>query len=155
MINQQDRSLCERAFLTLKRRGGMHGSQLNTVSRVHHTNSRAGVKNMPSVWKLLLAAALAVGVAGSAHADTEDGVRKWRVGDFAGAVAAWRGPATAGKSDAQFNLGQDRKSGVLGQSVSVRVELGGRRIIKKKTTPDIHIRPAANIARPKCRTKHK
>src|SRR3546814_7109319 len=89
----------------------MHGSQLNTVSRVHHTNSRAGVKNMPSVWKLLLAAALAVGVAGSAHADTEDGVRKWRVGDFAGAVAAWRGPATAGNSDAQFNLGQAYKLG--------------------------------------------
>src|SRR3546814_11466528 len=27
----------------------------------------------------------------------------------------------------------DRKSGVLGKSVSVRVDLGGRRLIKKKT----------------------
>src|SRR3546814_21087994 len=30
--------------------------------------------------------------------------------------------------------GQDRKSGVLGKSVSVRVDLGGRRIIKKTNT---------------------
>src|SRR3546814_18627435 len=29
---------------------------------------------------------------------------------------------------------RDRKSGVSGKSVSVRVDLGGRRIIKKKTT---------------------
>src|SRR3546814_16937403 len=31
---------------------------------------------------------------------------------------------------------QDRKSVVSGKSVSVRVDLGGRRIIKKKTTPE-------------------
>src|SRR3546814_19619115 len=31
-------------------------------------------------------------------------------------------------------LGQDRKSVVSGKSVSVRVDLGGRRILKKKTT---------------------
>src|SRR3546814_15620986 len=115
MINQQDRSLCERAFLTLKRLGGMHGSQLNTVSRVHHTNSRAGVKNMPSVWKLLLAAALAVGVAGSAHADTEDGVRTWRVGESAGAVAA----------------GRDAKGVGEGKRVSGGVRCGGERSLKK------------------------
>src|SRR3546814_20469493 len=30
--------------------------------------------------------------------------------------------------------GRDRKSGVKGKSVSIRVELGGRRIIKKKKT---------------------
>src|SRR3546814_14991726 len=32
----------------------------------------------------------------------------------------------------------DRKSVVSGKSVSVRVDLGGRRIIKKKTTQDQH-----------------
>src|SRR3546814_11940574 len=34
----------------------------------------------------------------------------------------------------------DRKSGVLGQSVSVRVDLGGRRIIKKKIEKKYDIR---------------
>src|SRR3546814_18830744 len=34
---------------------------------------------------------------------------------------------------ADGGLGRDRKSVVEGQSVSVRVDLGGRRIIKKKT----------------------
>src|SRR3546814_17320447 len=35
-------------------------------------------------------------------------------------------------------IGIDRKSVVSGQSVSVRVDLGGRRIIKKKTIPNTH-----------------
>src|SRR3546814_14196383 len=34
----------------------------------------------------------------------------------------------------------DRKSVVEGKSVSVRVDLGGRRIIKKKKKKDIHMR---------------
>src|SRR3546814_11249135 len=33
---------------------------------------------------------------------------------------------------------QDRKSVALGKSVSVRVYLGGRRILKKKRTPSLH-----------------
>src|SRR3546814_17435868 len=36
------------------------------------------------------------------------------------------------RSSAAFPLLQDRKSVVSGKSVSVRVDLGGRRIIKKK-----------------------
>src|SRR3546814_18964098 len=36
---------------------------------------------------------------------------------------------------AQFYVGVDRKSVVSGKSVLVRVDLGGRRILKKKHTP--------------------
>src|SRR3546814_18029221 len=40
---------------------------------------------------------------------------------------------------------QDRKSVVKGKSVSVRVDLGGRRIIKKQTYEHTHLRIQRNI----------
>jgi cell division septation protein DedD len=55
---------------------------------------------------------IAVGFALPAHAGgLEDGVKKWRAGDYAGAVAEWKTPAAAGNRDAQFNLGQAYKLG--------------------------------------------
>src|SRR3546814_11671105 len=40
-------------------------------------------------------------------------------------------PGTAARPGARARRGKDRKSVVLGKSVSVRVDLGGRRIIKQ------------------------
>ncbi len=59
----------------------------------------------------LFATALAAAIVTPASANVEDGVRKWRAGDYAGAVAAWQKPAAAGDRDAQFNLGQAYKLG--------------------------------------------
>src|SRR3546814_3880605 len=53
-----------------------------------------------------LALAIAAGLATPALAGVEDGVRKWRAGDYAGAVAEWKEPAATGNRDAQFSLGQ-------------------------------------------------
>src|SRR3546814_14016892 len=55
-----------------------------------------------------------------------DGARRWE--DFAKGLGC-----LAGRTD--------RKSVVSGKSVSVRVDLGGRRIIKKKTCRNQHRRP--------------
>jgi cell division protein FtsN len=44
-------------------------------------------------------------------ADVKAGVEAWGRGDYAGAVAEWKGPAAAGDADAQFNLGQAYKLG--------------------------------------------
>src|SRR3546814_18983388 len=62
-----------------------------------------------------LALAIAAGLATPALAGVEDGVRKWRAGDYAGAVAEWKEPAAKGNREAQFNLGQAYK---LGSSVA-------------------------------------
>src|SRR3546814_17042175 len=51
-------------------------------------------------------------------------------GDWA---AGERGPATDGAPAGRRRRRTDRKSVVSGKSVSVRVDLGGRRIIKKNT----------------------
>src|SRR3546814_19932056 len=48
--------------------------------------------------------------------------------------------ATARESLAAFEAAGDRKSAVEGKSVSVRVDLGGRRISKKKKRKDRHSR---------------
>lgn len=50
-------------------------------------------------------------VSAPALADVKAGVDAWGRGDYAGAVSEWRGPADAGDSDAQFNLGQAYKLG--------------------------------------------
>src|SRR3546814_18162937 len=88
-----------------------------------------------------------------AMADVKAGVDAWEQGKYDAAVKQWRPAAAAGDADAQFNMGQayklgrgvpmdlkaatewlDRKSVVSGKSVSVRVDLVGRRIIQKKTS---------------------
>ncbi len=65
---------------------------------------------------LIFGAAALVTIAAPALADVKAGVDAWSKGDFAKAVAEWRGPATAGDADAQFNLGQAYK---LGRGVPV------------------------------------
>lgn len=55
-----------------------------------------------------------------AGADTAEGVRRWRAGDHAGAVAAWQAPAAAGDADALFNLGQAYR---LGRGVPMNLDI--------------------------------
>jgi uncharacterized protein len=62
------------------------------------------------------AAASLLLVAAPAAADVKAGVDAWSRGDYRKAVDEWRGPATAGDADAQFNMGQAYK---LGRGVSV------------------------------------
>lgn len=66
---------------------------------------------MRSLRLRLVAATVALAIAQSAMANVEDGVKKWRAGDYAGAVAQWQKPAEKGDADAQFNLGQAYKLG--------------------------------------------
>src|SRR3546814_13077860 len=47
-------------------------------------------------------------------------------------IAAFMATANPAKGEAQFKKCADRKSVVSGKSVSVRVDLGGRRILKNK-----------------------
>src|SRR3546814_20545667 len=60
--------------------------------------------------------------------------------DAHGALRSPRGRAQGGMvagqrhGQRQFGMAEDRKSVVSGKSVSVRVDLGGRRIIKKRKT---------------------
>ena len=61
--------------------------------------------------KLVAATLGVVVIAAPALADVKAGVEAWGRGDFARAVQEWRGPATAGDADAQFNLGQAYKLG--------------------------------------------
>src|SRR3546814_18669351 len=63
------------------------------------------------------------------------GVPDTRRRDRAGRISGASVPAAASRPaspDGRPPAGRDRTSGVEGQSVSVRVDLGGRRIIKKK-----------------------
>lgn len=73
----------------------------------------AAVALLPALLALLAATAPAV-------ATTAEGVRRWRAGDHAGAVAAWQGPAAAGDPDALFNLGQAYR---LGRGVPMNRDL--------------------------------
>ncbi|MBX3595194.1 SPOR domain-containing protein [Sphingomonas sp.] len=63
--------------------------------------------------KWTVAALLAgAAVAGApAFADVKAGVDAWQRGEYAKAIAEWRGPAVAGDPDAQFNLGQAYRLG--------------------------------------------
>jgi hypothetical protein len=63
-----------------------------------------------------LAGPLLLALAGAAHADVKAGVDAWSAGDFAKAVAEWRGPAGKGDADAMFNLAQAYR---LGRGVEV------------------------------------
>lgn len=65
-------------------------------------------------------AALAFAV--PAAADVKDGVDAWSRGDFATAIAEWRGPADAGDADAQFNMGQAYRLGNGVPADSTRAE---------------------------------
>lgn len=60
--------------------------------------------------KMALAGAL-LAAPGLALADVNDGVAAWERGEYAAAVAEWRGPAGQGDADAQFNMGQAYRLG--------------------------------------------
>ncbi|MBW4329589.1 SEL1-like repeat protein [Stakelama sp. CBK3Z-3] len=62
-------------------------------------------------WKTVGTLCVTLIAAMPAVADVKDGVDAWTRGDFAAAVAQWRGPAERGDADAQFNLGQAYKLG--------------------------------------------
>lgn len=56
-------------------------------------------------------AALALALSSAANADVKAGVDAWSSGDYARAVAEWRGPAAKGDPDALFNLAQAYRLG--------------------------------------------
>ena len=56
-------------------------------------------------------AALALALAPAARADVKAGVDAWSAGDYAKAIAEWRGPAAKGDADALFNLAQAYRLG--------------------------------------------
>ena len=62
-----------------------------------------------------LIAGIALACAAPALADVKAGVDAWAAGDFARAVAEWKGPAAKGDADALFNLAQAYR---LGRGVS-------------------------------------
>src|SRR3546814_10335214 len=67
--------------------------------------------------------------AGEGHHILDGGVFHELLGDRAGELL---GPRQRSGWRQEIGIDQDRKSVVSGKSVSVRVDLGGRRIIKKK-----------------------
>ncbi len=62
------------------------------------------------IWRWLVAGTMAT-AAVPALADVKAGVDAWNRGDYARAVAEWRGPALAGDPDAEYNMGQAYKLG--------------------------------------------
>ncbi|GAA4763753.1 hypothetical protein GCM10023219_05240 [Stakelama sediminis] len=60
---------------------------------------------------ILASTVLLIAVAAPALADVKEGIDAWERGDYAKAVAEWRGPAERGDADAEFNLGQAYKLG--------------------------------------------
>ena len=66
---------------------------------------------LPVLNKPALAVAMLLAVAAPALADVKTGVDAWSRGDYAAAVREWEGPASAGDSDAMFNLGQAYRLG--------------------------------------------
>jgi cell division protein FtsN len=66
---------------------------------------------LPSATIAALLAGLALVSAMPAQADVKAGVDAWAAGDFARAVAEWKGPAARGDADALFNLAQAYRLG--------------------------------------------
>jgi len=66
---------------------------------------------MGPILRYACAAALLLGIGGSAGASVKDGVDAWSRGDYARAVAEWEKPAASGDPDAQFDLAQAYKLG--------------------------------------------
>ena len=85
------------------------------------------------------AVALAL-VAAPAAATVRDGVDAWQKGDYASAVAQWKGPAAAGDADAQFNLAQAYK---LGRGVPL--DLGVAQSWFRKAAEQGHEQAQANL----------
>jgi len=89
--------------------------------------------------KLALAGAF-VAIPGVALADVNAGVAAWEQGDYATAVAEWRGPAGAGDADAQFNLGQAYR---LGRGVEQNTRQA--EVYYAKAAAQGHVKAADNL----------
>src|SRR3546814_19026025 len=91
----------------------------------------------------LFRSAAAGGAAPAGHVRMRHGLRNTCRSGFSRGLLTWplplRRQGEAGRGCPRFGMTQkaDRKSVVWGKSVSVRVDLDGRRIIKKKTSRDI------------------
>ena len=89
--------------------------------------------------KLVLAGAL-LAAPGLALADVNAGVAAWERGDYATAVAEWRGPAGEGDADAQFNLGQAYR---LGRGVEQNTRQA--EVYYAKAAAQGHVKAADNL----------
>ncbi|WP_199798684.1 SPOR domain-containing protein [Erythrobacter sp. HKB08] len=86
-----------------------------------------------------LAAAAMFAAGAPAWADVKDGVDAWARGDYAKAVAEWRGPAAAGDPDAQFNMAQAYRLGRGVEENSRQAE-----ILYAKAAAQGHLKAADN-----------
>lgn len=75
-----------------------------------------------------------------ALADVNAGVAAWQQGDYAAAVAEWRGPASAGDADAQFNMGQAYR---LGRGVEQNTRQA--EVYYAKAAAQGHVKAADNL----------
>ena len=75
-----------------------------------------------------------------ALADVNAGVAAWQQGDYAAAVAEWRGPANAGDADAQFNMGQAYR---LGRGVEQNTRQA--EVFYAKAAAQGHVKAADNL----------
>ena len=89
--------------------------------------------------KLILAGSL-LAMPAVALADVNAGVAAWENGDYAAAVAEWRGPAGAGDADAQFNLGQAYR---LGRGVEQNTRQA--EVYYAKAAAQGHVKAADNL----------
>ena len=69
------------------------------------------IMRLPSATIAAVLAGFALVSAMPAQADVKSGVDAWAAGDFARAVAEWKGPAAKGDADALFNLAQAYRLG--------------------------------------------
>lgn len=90
-------------------------------------------------WALGFAALTSAMLAVPATADVKTGVDAWSKGDYATAVAEWRGPAGQGDADAQFNLAQAYR---LGRGVEANIDLA--RDLYLRASDQGHLKAADN-----------
>lgn len=98
------------ADLCDKPRGGVRNGAIVT-GHGSRDYLQVGLMTMTSMLRISLLASVALAVASSAAADVKAGVDAWSRGDYARAVAEWKGDAERGDADAQFDLGQAYKLG--------------------------------------------
>jgi TPR repeat protein len=84
-------------------------------------------------------ASLALVTSAPALADVKAGVDAWARGDYVAAVREWRGPATAGDADAQFNMAQAYR---LGRGVEENAKQA--EILYAKAAAQGHIKASDN-----------
>ncbi|WP_379547956.1 SPOR domain-containing protein [Qipengyuania sp. DSG2-2] len=84
--------------------------------------------------------ALCIAVPTPALADVKAGVDAWSAGNYAAAVAEWRGPAASGDADAQFNMAQAYR---LGRGVEANAKQA--EVFYAKAAAQGHLKAADNL----------